>query len=197
MTETHEPQADTESRSTRRIRRETEKLHLARHYADAAGLGAGMTMLDAGAGTGALSLVYAAIVGPAGHVVALDPDAALLAWGAAEAARRGLALETRAASAAAPLAPELRADRIFATDMLHHMDDPPSALAIWRAALKPGGRLLVAEYDSAGAGKFGPPRERRIATGDLVGMIEAAGFRIASVAPAPDEHVLILADPAP
>ena len=195
MKETDE--TETESRLARRVRRETEKLHLARHYAAVAGLAPGMSVLDAGAGTGAMSLVYAEIVGAAGHVVALDPDAGLLAWGAAEAARRGLKLETRAVSAAAPLDPPLSIDRIFATDMLHHMEDAPRALAIWRAALGPGGRLIVVEYDKSGPGEFGPPPDHRIATDDLVRMIEAAGFRIAAVASAPDEHVLIAAEPAP
>lgn len=197
MNETDEKPTAPESRLARRVRRETEKLHLAHHYAASAGLAPGMTVLDAGAGTGALSLVYAEIVGPQGHVIALDPDADLLAWGAAEAKRRAIPLETRAVSAAAPLDPALQADRIFAADMLHHMAEPERALAVWRGALRPGGRLVVAEYDKAGPGEFGPPPEHRIATDDLVRMIEAARFRIAQVAQAPDEHVLILAEPAP
>ena len=187
----NQPGADA-ARLERLVARQAEKRHLAAIWAARVGLAAGMTVLDIGAGTGALALEYAAL---GARVLAMDPDSASLAYAAAEATRRGLTLETivgRAeALAALPAAPE----RVMLTDALHHMRDRDAALRAIRAAMKPGGALFIAEYDPAGPGAVGAPMARRMAPAEAQTLLAAAGFSASVTEAGPDEHYTILAVP--
>lgn len=180
------------ARLERLVARQAEKRHLAAVWAARAGLAAGMTVLDIGAGTGALALEYAAL---GARVLAMDPESASLAYAEAEAARRGLALETivgRAETLAAlPVAP----DRVMLTDALHHMRDRDAALRAIRAAMKPSGALFIAEYDPAGPGAVGAPMARRMTPAEAQTHLAGAGFSAAAAEAGPDEHYTILALP--
>lgn len=177
-----------DSRLARLIVRQAQKRHLAALWAAAAGIAPGMTLLDIGAGSGALSFEYAALVGPAGRVIALDPDGECIGHISAEAERRGLAIRAIVGSAEALPALDAAPDRIMLTDALHHMDDPAAALAALRAILPPHGLLFIAEYDPAGPGAVGAKLARRTAPERVVALLGAAGFTIVNHAPAPDEH---------
>jgi SAM-dependent methyltransferase len=96
-------------------------------------------VLDAGAGTGFLSLAC----GRLGHqVTALDLSSAMLARLRAAAAAEGLAVEAVEAEAQSP--PPGPFDAVVERHLLWTLPDPGAALAAWRA-VAPGGRLVLFE----------------------------------------------------
>lgn len=96
-------------------------------------------VLDAGAGTGFLSLIAAQL----GHqVTALDLSAGMLRRLEESAARQGLRVEIVQGDAATP--PPGPFDVVIERHLLWTMPDPAGALANWRAAA-PTGRLVLFE----------------------------------------------------
>lgn len=108
----------------------------------------GEVWADLGAGGGVFTRALAALVGPAGHVHAVDADeravAALRRWG--DAARGGAAITVLRADITHPFAlPPL--DGVVMANVLHFMRDPGGVLARVAALLRPGGRLVLIEYE--------------------------------------------------
>lgn len=186
---------NVDARLARLIARQAEKRHLAADWARRAGIGPGITVLDIGAGTGALALEYAAMIQPGGEVLALDPDTTSLAHAAAEAARRGLGLRTLQGHAetmpALPFVPTV----VMMTDSLHHIADRSAALRTIKSAMGPESRLFIAEYDPAGPGIHGAPLARRLAPAELSRLLAAAEFRSEPPQSGPDEHYTVIARP--
>jgi SAM-dependent methyltransferase len=104
------------------------------------------TVLDAGAGTGFLSLLLA---GQGYQVTALDLSSRMLAALQAKAARLGLTVRTVNADAASP--PAENFDAVVERHLLWTLPDPAAALAAWRAAA-PAGRLVLVEGTWGNAG---------------------------------------------
>ncbi|MFF8556798.1 class I SAM-dependent methyltransferase [Streptomyces sp. NPDC015501] len=102
--------------------------------------------LGAGTGTGAFALLEQF---PTARVTAVDNSPAMLERIVARARERGLGdrVRTLEADAGAGLPGIADADLVWASASLHHLDDPATALAGIRAALRPGGLLAVAEVD--------------------------------------------------
>jgi SAM-dependent methyltransferase len=99
----------------------------------------GGRVLDAGAGTGFLSLAAARL----GHrVTALDLSAGMLARLRAAAEREHLAVEIVEAAAASP--PPGPFDAVIERHLLWTLPDPAAALAAWRQ-VAPAGRLVLFE----------------------------------------------------
>jgi SAM-dependent methyltransferase len=98
------------------------------------------TVLDAGAGTGSLSLL-AAEVGY--EVTALDVSDGMLSKAREKAAERGLELSVEVGSAMAP--PPGPFDAVMERHLLWTMPDPVGALRAWRAVTAPTGRLVLFE----------------------------------------------------
>ncbi|MDD2877021.1 MAG: class I SAM-dependent methyltransferase [Acidiphilium sp.] len=182
-------------RLARLITRQAQKRHLASLWAEVAGLAQGMVVLDIGAGSGALTLEYAPIIGPAGQLIALEPDRECLDYIRTEAARRGIALHVLQGTAEALPSLPAPPDRVMLTDALHHINQPIVALRAIHAAMAPHGILFIAEYDPAGPGVVGAKLSRRTYPNDLAGMLIAAGFKISASANAPDEHYTMIATP--
>jgi SAM-dependent methyltransferase len=115
------------------------------HVRDAwqqAGLAAGQTALDVGCGPGWATLDLAEAVGPRGRVVAVDQSERFLDHLRArnsqvEVAARNLSVE--------PL-PELAADLAWCRWIFAFVADPRGLLARVRAALRPGGAVVIHEY---------------------------------------------------
>jgi ubiquinone/menaquinone biosynthesis C-methylase UbiE len=111
--------------------------------------GEGGTWADLGAGTGAFTVALADLIGPHGIIHAIDRD-------------RGALAELRSSYVSAVPQAELRAhtadftrrldladlDGIVMANSLHFVEDKTAVLGLVRGYLKPGGRLLVVEYDS-------------------------------------------------
>jgi SAM-dependent methyltransferase len=96
-------------------------------------------VLDAGAGTGFLSLLLAA---QGYQVTAMDLSAGMLEKLRAKAARQGLDVEIVRADAASP--PDGPFDAVVERHLLWTLPDPAAALAAWRRAV-PTGRLVLVE----------------------------------------------------
>lgn len=113
-----------------------------------AGLEPGGTVVDVGAGTGTLAIALNAARGDAA-VIAVDGDPEVQALarrkpGAEQVDwRHGLAAELPVADAAA--------DRVVMSLLLHHLgpDAKRAALSEARRVLRPGGRLLLADWGPA------------------------------------------------
>ena len=111
--------------------------------------GEGGTWADLGAGTGAFTLALADLIGPQGVIYAIDRDRAAL-------------VELRNAFVSSVPQAELRIghadftrridlsdlDGVVMANSLHFVEDKAPVLALVRAYLKHGGRLLLVEYDS-------------------------------------------------
>ena len=104
----------------------------------------GMTVLDVGCGTGAITAGIARSVGPGGSVVGVDRDLGLLEIARTEhAAVANLRFRREDA-----LSLEFRQcfDVVTAARMLQWIRRPAKALARMKEAVKPRGRLVVLVY---------------------------------------------------
>lgn len=115
-----------------------------------AGVGAGMRVLDYGAGAGDVTLLAAELVGPEGQVVALDASAEALSRLRARAAARGLGNiitvegdESHAATLARPHG----FDAVVGRLVLLHQRDPEGALGRVLDVLRPGGVVAFHEIE--------------------------------------------------
>lgn len=109
----------------------------------------GMTILEPGPGMGFFTLEAARRVGERGRVVAVDLQPRMLAGLRRRAARAGLGarIETREARRESLGVGDLagKVDLALALLMIHELPDPGRFFAELRAALAPGGRVLVVE----------------------------------------------------
>jgi ubiquinone/menaquinone biosynthesis C-methylase UbiE len=117
------------------------------------GLAAGWHCLDAGAGTGSLAVALAERVGPAGSVTALDSDTRFLA--PLESER----LKVVGADLAAATLPLGRFDLVHARLVLEHLPERDHVLASLATAVRPGGWLLIEDFDWSTAMVVDPPSE--------------------------------------
>ncbi|MFZ0889767.1 MAG: methyltransferase domain-containing protein [Candidatus Binataceae bacterium] len=117
------------------------------HRRLAAVLRPGMSVLDAGCGTGAITVGIARAVGSRGRVVGLDRDSALLAIARARFGQvPGLSFEHGDVLA---MPAEPRFDVVTAARALQWIDQPGIALGRMKAAAKPGGLVMVLDYSHA------------------------------------------------
>lgn len=108
----------------------------------AAGLRAGMSCLDVGCGSGAVTLKMAALVGAEGHVVGIDRDESILHLARREADEQGLPVTFRTLEAEV-LSEESDYDLVFARYLLSHLPRPQRAVEAMVRAAQPGGRLVL------------------------------------------------------
>ena len=111
-------------------------------------------VLDAGCGTGSLSLVLAEL----GHQVSgIDISPAMIARARVKARAFGQRIDFQVMDAAAPQFPPAAFDALVCRHLLWALPDPLRVLQRWAELLKPGGRLLLVEgYWSTGAGLHAP-----------------------------------------
>jgi ubiquinone/menaquinone biosynthesis C-methylase UbiE len=109
----------------------------------------GMRVLEPGPGMGYFTLELARLVGPAGRVVAVDLQPKMIAALRRRARRAGLAdrIEARCCTPAALGVGDLAGtfDLAVVIHMLHEVEAKDAFLQAIRAALKPGGGVLVVE----------------------------------------------------
>lgn len=120
-------------------------------HLEALGLQPGWFCAEIGAGTGSIAAWMAERVNPVGRVVATDVDLRFLA----PIQREGLDVR-RHDIVASPLG-EATFDLVHARLLLMHLPERERALAHMVESLRPGGWLLIEEYDLATAGIFEPP----------------------------------------
>jgi ubiquinone/menaquinone biosynthesis C-methylase UbiE len=135
--------------------------------ADLAQLRPGEHVLDAGCGTGTLAITAKRRVGPKGAVHGIDPSPEMIARAAKKARKAGMVVAFQTGVAEALPYPDASFDVVLSTLMLHHLPRAPRQAFAQESGrvLKPGGRVLVADFGA------GAPEQRR----SLIGRIHLHG----------------------
>lgn len=139
-----------------------------------------MTVADIGAGTGLFTRLIANAVGKDGRVYAVDISNTFVR----ETVRRSHALgQTQVQGIVntpkSALLPVGSIDLAFSCDTYHHFEYPAEMLASIRAALRPGGRLVVIDYrKEAGRSSSWAMSHVRADEAQVVREIESAGFSL-------------------
>jgi ubiquinone/menaquinone biosynthesis C-methylase UbiE len=147
----------------------------------------GMVVADVGAGTGLFTRLIAEKVGPAGRVFAVDIAKEFLDHIMADARshRQTQVAAVLGSQDSINLPPE-SVDLVFLSDVYHHLEKPRSVLAsIWQA-LRPGGGLVVIEFDRVeGKSSAFVLKHVRASKDVFRAEIEAAGFVVIPSSDAP------------
>ena len=108
----------------------------------------GEKILDAGCGTGDLSIAALKRAGPSGQVFGIDAAPEMVDVARQKAAGLGAQIDFRVGVVEALDFADASFDVVLSSMMLHHLPDDlkPRALAEIRRVLKPGGRLLVLDF---------------------------------------------------
>jgi SAM-dependent methyltransferase len=112
-------------------------------------LGGGIAWADLGSGSGAFTLALADLLGAGSHIYSVDRDARALReqQAALQARFPAVTLEQRVADFTRPLdLPPL--DGVVMANSLHFQRRKEPVLALVRGMLKPGGRLVLVEYNA-------------------------------------------------
>ncbi|MFF3455423.1 class I SAM-dependent methyltransferase [Streptomyces sp. NPDC002730] len=111
-------------------------------------------VLDAGCGTGSLSLLLA----EAGHrVTGVDLAPRMVDQARAKLAAAGLTARFLVGDAAIPPTGDRRFDVLLSRHLVWTLPDPEAALREWVSRLRPGGRLVLVEGRWREAGQKGVP----------------------------------------
>lgn len=118
------------------------------HLADLLELRPGQHVLDVGCGSGTLALALAQRVGPSGAVTGIDAAPEMLAAARSRAAHRRVLMRLQLAAAQALPFPDASFDAAVSSLVLHHLPeaDRPVAVAELVRVVRPGGRLVLADY---------------------------------------------------
>jgi ubiquinone/menaquinone biosynthesis C-methylase UbiE len=152
----------------------------------------GASVADIGAGSGYITLLLSAAVGPTGRVFANDLQPQMI-----EILRRRLASQNVKnvtlvqGSIDDPNLPAASVDLALMVDVYHELARPQAMLQKLRTALKPAGRLALLEYrkeDPAIPIKF----EHKMSIQEAKAELEAEGFKLSKVDESlPRQHILI------
>lgn len=129
------------------------------------------TVADIGAGTGYFTRLFAA---HAAKVYAVDINARFLQ--SIDSLRLPNVITVHA-SEDSPRLPAAAIDTIFFCNVLHHIDDRPVYYAKLRAALRPGGRVVIIDFHKRPL-PVGPPPSMKLAEEEVEQEFAGAGFRL-------------------
>lgn len=132
-----------------RFELESREVYLLRNeIVEACEIEAGSTVADVGAGTGLFTRLFSEQVGDEGWVYAVDIAPKFIAHIVNEATTSGRPNITGVVCAenSVNLPPE-SVDFVFICDTYHHFEFPKSTLTSIHKALRPGGRLVVIDFD--------------------------------------------------
>jgi len=131
------------------------KTHEAAELIGAAVAGHAGVWADVGAGSGTFTRALVEILGPAVRLHAIDRDARALAGLARWASKSAPGVSARVADFTRPLdLPML--DGVLLANALHFVPDAAEVLARLVPHLRPGGRVVVVEYDGRGPNRWVP-----------------------------------------
>jgi len=130
---------------------------------------------DIGAGTGYFAVRLANMLSR-GRVYGVDIEPEMVKYLAERAKREKL--PNLVALAGAPEDPRLpeKVDLVLLADVFHHIEHRERYFRKLRASLRPGGRIAIIDFrlDSP----EGPPRAARVAPGQVIAELEAAGYAL-------------------
>jgi ubiquinone/menaquinone biosynthesis C-methylase UbiE len=117
----------------------------------ALGLTEGSTACEIGAGSGALSIAAARVVGPAGRVYTNELGDSRVNTLKKKVTDSGLGhIEVVTGSVTGTNFPDGACDGLFMRDVYHHFTDPAAMNTAIVRALKPGGRVAVVDFTPPG-----------------------------------------------
>jgi ubiquinone/menaquinone biosynthesis C-methylase UbiE len=139
----------------------------------------GQSVADVGAGTGLFEPLLAARVGSTGRVYAIDIVPRFVEHIEARAAERGLTqVEALLGEEASIHLPAASVDVVLICDAYHHFEDHASMLESIHTALRPGGKLVVVDFDRVeGESPEFVLEHIRASKEEFTAEIEAHGFR--------------------
>jgi len=137
-----------------------------------------MALADIGAGTGLFLEPFATGVGPGGKVYAVDISPRLVEYMERRARDAGWSqVETVLCSERSADLAASSVDLIFVCDTYHHFEFPEATLASLFSALRPGGRLVVVDFERIpGVSREWTLKHVRAGKDEVLAEIEAAGF---------------------
>jgi predicted methyltransferase len=148
--------------------------------AAAVGLAPGTAVADVGAGTGLFLEAFARRVGPSGRVYAVEISPRFREHLAARAREKGIAerVSVVAATESSSGLAQGSVDVAFVCDTYHHFDQPAETLASLFDALRPGGSLVIVDFERI-PGKTSDWILKHVRAGkdEVIREVEAAGFR--------------------
>lgn len=119
-----------------------------RQILDALVLEPGMQVADVGAGTGFFSELFAREVGSEGRVYALEISPRFLEHLSERVQKTGLRqIEVKESGNRSTNLPDASLDLAFICDVYHHFEHPDAMLASLYRALRPGGALVVIDFE--------------------------------------------------
>jgi SAM-dependent methyltransferase len=131
------------------------------------------TWADVGAGDGTFTRALVELLGPASRVYAIDRDARAVASLRRWAEREGASVMPVETDFTLPLElPELL-DGLLVANALHFVRDAAAVLAGLAALVRPGGRIVIVEYDRRAASRWVP---YPISTDRLPALAASAGL---------------------
>ena len=141
------------------------------------GVEAGEIVADIGAGSGYFTTRLAEHVGRAGRVYAVDVSPDMIRHLHVRVRDAGLLnVSPILAPSDDPLLPE-PVDRFVIVNVWHHVDDQRAYLARMKERLKPGGQVVMIDFQKREL-PVGPPVSMKISREDLIAQMQANGFRL-------------------
>lgn len=162
-----------------RFENDARDVYRQRHaIVQAIGLEPGVAVADIGAGTGVFTHLFADAVGPEGSVFAVDIGPAFLkhiARKAHEDGHEGIVRTVLSTQTSAELPPG-SIDVAFLCDTYHHFEHPDAMLTSIHKALRPGGRLVLIEFDLREDSSDYVKQRARAPRDVYINELRAAGF---------------------
>jgi SAM-dependent methyltransferase len=152
-----------------------------------AGLGEGMTVLDAGCRSGDVSRLAAGMVGAAGSVIGVDKSPDMIAVATKRAAAAGLATIRFLARDIADLTLDEPVDALIGRMVLMHLADPAVVVRRLAGFVRPGGIVAFHEVDFGGVRSepvcpiFGRAIERLKQTFSRIGVDGTTGLKLSRI----------------
>ena len=151
----------------------------------------GMAVADIGAGTGYFLAPVSRAVGARGRAVGLDIEPAMV-----EFMRERIAKESWNNAEAHEIEPDASDlekasfDRVLIVNTWHHISSREDYSKTLRAALKPGGKVVIVDFTKESAN--GPPPAHRLHAEEVVAELEAGGLKAEIVAESlPEQYVVV------
>lgn len=160
--------------------RESREVAAHRHaITHAVGLKPGVSVADIGAGTGLFVKLFAQEVGSTGQIVAVDIAPRFVDYIRKQANATGLTqVKARLGGEKSVELPALSIDVAFTCNTYHHFEYPIPTLASIHQALRPGGELIIVDFERiAGQSSDWVMGHVRAGKTVVIREIEAAGFR--------------------
>jgi SAM-dependent methyltransferase len=150
------------------------------YFLDLAAIQPGETVLDLGSGSGTDSFLAALATGAAGSVIGVDMTAAQLAKARALAAEHGFSqCDFREAYIETPPVEDAGVDCVISNGVINLSPDKPAVFAAAARALRPGGRLAIADIVSEHQLPEGVTCDAALWAACIGGAMQRDGYRAA------------------